>query len=374
MFRFHDIPAKSPQAAGVNASSFKNAKGDISWAWGRLTTSFPRLGLTPALFFTAGTIRLSKALFIDTRRGMPISACKSLLEVYIEVVLGQLQSKQYVGQLPQHHKRIAAEVMSVASSISSAQRRGYQFFADRRDFNKLIPEGWIKPWDEKGPDFLMSGPKGIAFLEIKGTTLPKDLAFGDFVANKAQSVNAELRPFGGRMPARYILSQVFAAPGEGLSVHWFNSDEPRDAELPPDEQAAIVIATALAQFVGQISIAGYDATSLLDGTFVLPQEASRGHGFVIAPQPDGEFTIGVSYAALRIYADISRFFLRLRAPKAEFGPRQRKRAMQLAQKVTNLRSFFGAPGAAWRLLDAKPIYTYPTGIFVIGPRDPIARK
>ncbi|QTP34473.1 hypothetical protein B7759_03082 [Burkholderia glumae] len=368
MFRFHDVPAGCPAAAGLHAGSLDAAKYDIEWQWRHLTNCFPQSGLSTPRFLKGGTTRLSRALFIDSRRRMPLSACTSLLEPYLALQSGQLESRQYVGQLPQHHRRIAAELVSTAASISAAQRCGYQFFADRHDLNVLIKNCWVKPWDGKGPDLLMSGPKGTAFLEIKGSTRPNNLNLGSFASHKAQSVNAELRPFGSRVPTRHLLSVVFAPHCQGLSVHWFNAEERHGTDFPPQTQAILLIATGLAQFVGQVRNAGYDASDLLKGEFPLPVVARRGHGFLLAPEPDGDSLIGVSYAALRLFVDISRLLLRLRARGAGFERDQGHRAIRLAKRLTHLRSVFGTRDSAWPQLGPRPIYTYSTGIFVLGPR------
>lgn len=366
MFRFEDVPAGSPASAGLHAGSVDAAKDAIRNAWEPLRSRFPWDRFAHGSRLNGGVTRLSRALFIDMRCKMPLSACESMLGLYLALSSKELQSRDYVGQLPQHHRRIVAEVVSSAASISAAQRRNYHFFANRSDLNALIPNCWIKPWNGKGPDFLMSGPHGVAFLEIKGSTLPNDLSFADFVSNKAQSVNAELNPFGIQVRTRYLLSQVFAPPREPVSVHWFNANEGREDALAPAIRSVLLIATGLVQFVGQMRNAGYDASALLKGEFVLAEEARDGPGLFLAPKRDGDFLIGISYTALRLYDNIGRFFLRLRARDTEFGQPDATRARWLARRLLRLRQLRPRDGT-WRDDGFKPIHIYETGIVVFGP-------
>lgn len=368
MYHFHDVPQNRPKHAGLNAISLSDAEKKIYSAWQSHSADFPALGVTTASYFKAGTTKLAKGLFLDGRRKMPFAECKSLLDVYLVQQLGEIQCKKFVSDLPSHQKRIAAEFMSCAASISAAKRNGYQFFANRSDLNALIPDCWRERWEGDGPDLLMSGNKGCAFFEIKGSTNVNYLNFAKFASFKAQSVNAQLFPFGGVVNTRYLLSQVIAVPGSALKVHWFNADDADNAESRVEQTALIHIATALAQFVSQINNAGYDASKLLDGKFTLPIEARNGHGFFLAPESGGDFHIGVSYAALRLFVRISRFLLLLRVSDQHFEEKYWKKAMRLSRQVSNLRSFWGNPHSAWRRFDDKPIYTFATGIFLLGPR------
>lgn len=363
MFRFHDVPTTSPAPAGVQAGSEDHAYNSITGAWLPFHSMFPDIALLPAVFIAGGTTRLSRGLFIDVAKQMTLSECKAMMDTYFKVEFGLLGSRARVGRLPTHHRGIAAQLISSPASISAAQRNGYQFFANKQTLNALMTDFWVKPWVGKGPDFLMSGPKGSAFMEVKGSTTERKLYFKKFCTNKAQSVNAELRPFGGLVPTRHILSQVFAPPSEVISVHWFNQDQHGDRNQVVD--AVVLLATGLAQFVGQIENAGYNATSLLAGTFTLPEEARKGHGFVLAPHADHEFTIGVSYAALRLFSEISTFFVRLRERRNLDSIGEIADVDRLSNRLLDLRSFFGSRDSAWRRLPSKPIYTYSTGIFVL---------
>ncbi len=281
MFRFHDVPFTFTTTAGIHAGSEKAAFHSIAGAWNPYQFLFPDISLIPYVSLKGGTTRLSRALFIDTNCGMPLVSCKALLDVYLSMTSGGISSKPMVAGLPSHHKRMAAEFIASPASISAAKRRGYQFFANRMTLNALIADLWIKPWDGKGPDFLMSGPKGSSFLEVKGSTRNVSLSFDKFCIDKAQSVNAELRPFGGLVPTRHVLSKVYAPVGGPLSVHWFNQDQREVSDIDPKLEAVVLIAAGLSQFINQITNAGYDACALLVGMFVIPNEARRGHGFVL---------------------------------------------------------------------------------------------
>jgi hypothetical protein len=378
MFRFHDVPKSSPGSAGIHAGSEASAAHEISVAWEPYGALFPDIAALPAKCLAGGTTRLARALFIDAKCQMPLVSCKAILDVYMSMEHGFLHSRPMVGLLPGHHKRMAAEFFSNAASISAAQRAGYQFFGNRTVIRALFPTKWLKGvkwdnwdnWKGKGPDFLMSGPKGCAFLEVKGSTGAAALSFNQFCLDKAQSVNADLRPFGGRVRTRHVLSRVFSPPGEMLSVHWFNQDERDMSNVQPYFESVVLIAVGLAQFITQISNAGYDASALLEGRFKVPNEARSGHGYVMEPNSGSEFTIGISYAALRVFAEISNFLARLRVEKpSTFENNEKRTVTRLANRLLGLRSYFGGRRAAWRNLDRKPIYTYSTGIFVIGPRD-----
>jgi hypothetical protein len=390
MLNFYDVPAIGavavplppavgvvavplpPAGLGTGAIDFKTAKNIIKLAWTPWFVAAPVLAPPAPIPMTINDIAFAMA--IDSGAAMPPVACQAYCGFYLAGPF--IAAQPWMGNLTPHHRRCADELLGVASSIATAQSKGYLFIASKTAMNAALPPNmhiWTKPWLGDGPDYVMDdGVGGISFLEVKGRASICQKAPLDFARHKAQSVNANLM----NLQIRYLLSYAyFPANGVGTAlvqatVQWFNATNPkrRFKKKEDDSQLRIFLQLTIAycQFLTQMRNAGYDVN-------ILETRASaEGFGFFekegcwVERKNIGEPRLVIPNQTRACFRRIQGLLVDVRE-KDDVNFLKELKLTPMLTKLNALRK-----GVRKRVdkisFDAETLHRYATGVYIIGNR------
>lgn len=379
MLNFHDVPAVvafpttlPPAGLGIGSVDFDTAKDVIKLAWKAWFMVSPALAAPIPIPMTINDIAFAMA--IDSGAAMPPVACQAYCGFYLTGPL--IAAQPWMGNLTSHHRRCADELLGVATSIATAQSKGYVFIASKTAMNAALPPNlkiWTKPWGGDGPDYVMDdGVGGISFLEIKGRASDCQKAPSGFAFNKAQSLNANLM----NLQVRYLLSYAyFPANGVGAAfvsatVQWFNAAAPKQKIRKEKEDRKLRIflqlAIAYCQFQTQMRNAGYDLN-------ILEARASaKDFGFFekefcwVESENVGGLRLVIPNQSRACFLEIQKLLMSVRQ-KDDVGFIKDLKLAPILKRLNALRNDV-RDKVDKVSFDAEILHRYTTGIYIIGNR------